>query len=49
MDRILRIVGWVVVAVMGLILWAYFQNFERPSLAFSLQHSSSMSSLPPLN
>ena len=24
MDRILRIVGWVVVAVMGLILWSIF-------------------------
>ena len=28
MDRILRIVGWVVVAVMGLILWSVFPELR---------------------
>jgi len=28
MDRILRIVGWVVVAVMGLILWGVFPELR---------------------
>ena len=28
MDRILRIVGWVVVAAMGLILWSVFPELR---------------------
>ena len=28
MDRILRIVGWVVVGVMGLILWSVFPELQ---------------------